>query len=94
MLTPEAVPPGVEVLLPLAAIWGIGDDVDRSLAIEQADSDQLRRLIDALDAVDDRVLYGWLAGTDATSRTPSPEYVAITNLTMAADEARVRLTQS
>jgi hypothetical protein len=88
------VPEGVEVLLPLAAIWGIGDDVDRSVAIEQADPDQLREVIAAVDAVDSRVLYGWLTGTDATSTTPSPEYVAITNLTMAADEARVRLTRS
>jgi hypothetical protein len=70
VLTPDAVPEGIEVLLPLAAIWGIGDDVDRSMAVAQADPAQLRQLITAVYAVDERVLYGWLAGADATSPTP------------------------
>jgi hypothetical protein len=91
---PEGVPDGVEVLYPLAAIWGIGDDVDHSMAVEQADLAQLHQLVSAVESVDERVLYGWLTGSDATSPTPLHEYLAITNLTMAAAEVRVRISQS
>jgi hypothetical protein len=38
------VPEGLRELLPLAERWGIGDDVDRSEAIEQASPEELAEL--------------------------------------------------
>jgi hypothetical protein len=87
------MPDSVRVLLPLAEVWGIGDDVERSMIVEAASPNELRAMVAAVDSVPDNDLYGWLTGPDSRSANPSREYVAITCLTMAADEARVRLRQ-
>jgi hypothetical protein len=87
------IPDSVRALMPLAGIWGVGDDIERSLLVEPASADQLRDLVAAVDAIPDDDLYGWLAGPESRSPAPSREYVAITCLTMAADQARVRLGQ-
>jgi hypothetical protein len=49
-------------------------------------------MVAAVDATPDADLYGWLAGSESRSAQPSPEYIAVTCLTMAADQARLRLS--
>jgi hypothetical protein len=83
-----AVPPAVRSLLPPARRWGISDDGYRDAAVAEADAETLSALVAAVDAIDDAALHGWLAGPEASSARPSAEYVAVTALTMAADQAR------
>jgi hypothetical protein len=90
-LSPDAVPAAVRNLLPLARRWGISDDGYRDSAVARADAETLATLVAAVDAIDDTALYNWLAGPEASSGRPSAEYVAVTALTMAADQARHRL---
>jgi hypothetical protein len=92
-LRADCVPLGVEVLFPLANEWGLSDDADRSIRIESANVDDLRRLVEGVDSVDEAVLYGWLSGPESLLANPPVEYLAITCLTMAADEARATLGQ-
>ena len=87
-LRPDAVPPECRPLLRTALRWGINDDGYRSQAVEQADRASLIDLVASVDTVPENSLYGWLAGPESRSPAPSREYVAITCLTMAADEAR------
>lgn len=90
-LDPRHVPAGVESLFPLVEQWGLEDDVARSAKVGEAPLGELRSLVRAVDAVDDDVLYTWLAGSESWLRAVSDEYAAITAVTMAADQARVRL---
>ena len=48
-------------------------------------------MVAAVDAIPEDDLYGWLAGDESMAAHPSAEYLAVTCLTMAADEARPRL---
>jgi hypothetical protein len=84
----DAVPSAVRSLLPLARRWGISDDGYRDAAVAGADAETL---VAAVDAIDDAALHGWLAGPEASSARLSAEYVAVTALTMAADQARHHL---
>jgi hypothetical protein len=70
--------------------WGIGDDFDRASKLDESDTDSLRRLVAAVDALPDSV-WDWLAGPEAESANPSEEYICVTDITMAADVARIRL---
>jgi len=90
-LNPANVPPEVAALLPLASRWGIGDDAERSISVRNATRQELSSLVEAVDGVDEEALYGWLSGPDSFAEHPTKEYLAITALTMAADEARQRL---
>lgn len=85
------VPSSIAYLLPLAEVWGIGDDLDREAAVESAATDDLRQMVEAVDYAEDLGLYDWLSGDESYADQPSDEYVAITCLTMAADLARPRL---
>lgn len=78
-------------LLALAATWAIGDDVEREDAVARASESQLSALVEAVDRVPDDDLYGWLTGDESHRAPPSPEYIAVTLVTMAADSARQRL---
>lgn len=93
-LDPSSVPISVQPLLPLAEIWGVGGDYDRGMLIEQASLDDLCAVVDAVDRVPDGDLYGWLAGPEALQSRPTREYVAVTNVTMVADEARIILRRA
>jgi hypothetical protein len=93
-LDPSNVPIPVRRLLPLAEVWGIGDDYDRETLIEQASLEELTAVVDAVDGVPDGDLYGWLAGPEAAATDPTREYVAMTNLTMVADHARIILRRA
>jgi hypothetical protein len=90
-LDPARVPRPFAALLPAARRWGIGDDFYRSHAIEHASQAELEGLLRAMgDAPDE--LWIWLA--DQSENQPSSdEYVALTDLTMAYDEARLRRQQ-
>jgi hypothetical protein len=89
---PEAVPESARQLIALAEVWAIGDDYDREAAVERATDQELRRLVDGVAAADGD-FWDWLAGPESNSSEPSPEYIAMTHLSMAADSARVRLSR-
>ena len=78
-------------MLPMAERWGIGDDYDREALVAAASEADLASVVAAVDSVPDEDLYGWLSGPESHATHPSPEYLAVTNLTMAADSARLRL---
>jgi hypothetical protein len=40
----------------------MGDDIDRSLMVERASTDELQAMVAAVDVVPERDLYGWLSG--------------------------------
>jgi len=93
-MNPSNVPHEVVPLLSLAQRWGVGDDVERAGMVESATLPELEALVAAVDAVDEEALYGWLAGPESYSETPTSEYLAVTCLTMAADHARLRLKKT
>jgi hypothetical protein len=93
MISRDRVPSGLWTLIPLLDEWAIADDLNRSMKIEEASTEQLRELVRQVDSVDQAALYNWLAGPEAKSAAPTAEYLAFTCLTMAADEARVTLKQ-
>lgn len=61
------------MLLPLAERWGMGDDFEREAAVSAASEDDLASLVSAVDAVPEADLYGWLAGPESHSQSPTPE---------------------
>lgn len=84
------VPPAARPVLALAEVWGITDDYEREGAVSRATADDLQVLVAAVDSLDND-FWEWLSGPASLERRPSPEYVAITALTMAADSARLKL---
>lgn len=87
MLDPSNVPLALQPLLPHAERWGIGDDYERSSLVESASADEQSELIRSITLLEHE-LYAWLAGPQASSRNPSDEYVALTNLTLAIEYAK------
>lgn len=85
------VPKSCVHLATLAERWGIGDDFDREQAVAKASKDDLRELVNAIQALPDETLFDWLAGPESYSQKPTKEYVAFTCLIMAYDSARVKL---
>jgi len=75
----------------MAEKWGLGDDIERELAVSNASQQDLELLVRCLDHVSDADLYGWLSGPESFSTNPSSEYLAITCLTMAIDSAKLKL---
>lgn len=75
--------------LELAERWDISDDFDREAAINSATIDDLRDRVDAVDAFDETV-WDWLSGPISYDPKATPEYVAITAVTRAADSARLK----
>lgn len=90
-LNPKNVPVTLAELLPMASKWGIGDDIDREEAVQNASKEDLRELVRSIDAVADEDLFGWLEGPESKNLEPTREYVAFTCLTMAIDSAKIRL---
>ncbi len=83
-LDPANVPVALRHLIPLAEFFGISDDLIRLDVVDKTPPDEverMRREVEPHDAAFDE----WLAGPEADSRTPSPEYLAFTCLRMAAD---------
>jgi hypothetical protein len=83
-LEPERVPPSLRHLIPLAARYGISDDLIRGDLIARtgrADLDVLQVAV----AAHAQLLDEWLAGPDAVGPYYSDEYVAFLAMRMAAD---------
>ncbi|MFN9373327.1 MAG: hypothetical protein ACK6D3_15705 [Planctomycetaceae bacterium] len=83
-LRADKVPEGLRKLIPLAERWGISDDILREEARRQASSAELEYLKAVILNFDD-ALDEWLAGPEAMLPTQSAEYLAFSNLRMAAD---------
>jgi hypothetical protein len=79
--------------VPFAQRWAIGDDFDREATVRSAQREDLRRLVAALDSVGDD-FWDWLAGDESYAQPPSDEYIALTDVSMAAESARVALSKS
>jgi hypothetical protein len=83
------MPEEVRHLLMLAGEWGIGDDIFRSEKVDTSPADELRSLVEKVNSTGD-MAYQWLA--DASGENFSdPDYVAISCIVLAAEEARVTL---
>lgn len=78
------VPSALKHLIPLARVWGVGDDVLRDDMRRAADPDALKELKRAVADVDDD-FDAWLASPEALAKGPTPAYVAFTNLRIVAD---------
>lgn len=78
------VPKSLRHLIPLARVWGIGDDVLREDLQDAADPTALRELKALVTAANDD-LDEWLTSPKAISSGPSKAYLAFTNLRMVAD---------
>lgn len=86
------LPPGLQHLLPWVNAFGIEDDGHPAEAVDAADLDQLRDLADAIQRTNEEALFGWLAGPESHSHSPSVEYVRDSALVMVCELARFRLT--
>jgi hypothetical protein len=86
LLVADRAPLSVRYLMPLAERWGIGDDVERNLAVENASEAERSELIEQVAVAPDEV-WSWLGDSDE-GEARTPEYVAFTCLTIAADAAR------
>jgi len=83
-LDADGVPEVLRALLPYAELWGIGDDVARDELVRIAPSEARQDLLAILDDYDDD-FDAWLAGPEADAASFSPEYLAFSNMRMAAD---------
>ena len=90
-LDPARVPPFIAPLLLIAERWGVGDDIERAQLIDAASQADLESLVGCLDDVDEDAVFEWLAGPESYASSPTAEYVAVTDLTMAIDLAALRL---
>jgi len=77
------VPDSLKYLIPLARVWGVGDDVLREDMVEAADPAALKELKRAVYAVDAE-LTEWLMSPAALA-VISPAYLAFSSLRMVAD---------
>jgi hypothetical protein len=80
----KKVPPAFRPLIPYAEIWGVKDDVDRGLLVENAPPAAKTDLL-ALGGEFDAQLDTWLAGPESYSRSSTAEYLAFSNMRMAYD---------
>ncbi|MEO1664329.1 MAG: hypothetical protein AAFU54_06815 [Chloroflexota bacterium] len=104
-LKPEQVPHKFHHLIPLAERWGIhdhqelNDDEVQQTLLNEATEAELRSLVNTLQlhmstSGSEVDLYEWLAGDEAELPIPSEAYIAFTLLTLAFDEAELRLRKS
>lgn len=78
------VPRNLWPLLPYAKFWGIVDDLDQEILVEEAPPHVQQNLKQVVDSFED-ALNEWLAGPEADESDPSDEYVAYSAMRMAAD---------
>jgi hypothetical protein len=83
-LDPNCVPESLRSLIPLAEEWGISDDILRVDAVRRATPESIALLKTAVSEHEDP-LDEWLAGPAANDPHPSQEYLAFTQMRMAAD---------
>lgn len=70
-------------LIPYAEFWGVSDDDDRELLVNECPAVALRNLRNVVDAFD-ADLKEWLGGPEADAPKSTPEYVAFSAMRMAA----------
>ena len=83
-LDPAKVPVALRALVPLAEQFGIGDDLIRQDVVANMPPsvvEAMRQVVEAHAVAFDE----WLAGPEADGPTFSDEYIAFSNLRMAAD---------
>jgi hypothetical protein len=85
-LDPQRVPEPLRRLIPLAELWGVGDDLIRDDMVKKAPAAAIAELKRIVDQYDD-LLDEWLAGPEAEGPTFTPEYTAFSAMRMAADFA-------
>src|SRR5688572_8405117 len=83
-LSTKNVPQSLQCLIPIAERWGISDDMLRSDARRKASAAEIEYLRKVVSHFDDELDH-WLAGPEASDPNPSPEYLAFSNMRMAAD---------
>jgi hypothetical protein len=83
-LDPRNVPVALQPLIPLAEKWGISDDILRGDHLASASLEEVAELRKTVAAHEDE-LDLWLAGPEAKQPPFSSEYLAFTNMRMAAD---------
>jgi hypothetical protein len=83
-ISAERIPEPLRCLIPLVERWGISDDTLRLNAMRKASPEEVEYLRAAVARYDDE-LDEWLAGPEAGSSNPSFEYLAFSNMRMAAD---------
>ena len=81
------VPSSFRHLIPLARVWGIGDDVLRDEVRRAADPQALKDLKQTIGEVDDQ-FDEWLTSPEALAAGPTSAYLGFTNLRMSADAVR------
>jgi len=87
----EKVPAALINFIELAEKFGISDDGYRDEVIFGLDRNELADFLKEFQSMAWIELENWLAGPEAESKNPTPEYIAFSCLTMAYDMARVRL---
>ena len=83
----------ITVLTPLMGRWAISDDAARAAQVQLASREDLERLVATVDSLPDDALYGWLSGPESYATAPSDDYLAVSAICMAADQARVILNR-
>ncbi len=83
-LDPANVPSPLRPLIPLAEVFGIGDDLIRADFIARLPAEALENLRKTVEPFADE-LDKWLAGPAAGKPPFGPEYIAFTCMRMAAD---------
>ncbi|MFI9836280.1 hypothetical protein ACIHFD_04555 [Nonomuraea sp. NPDC051941] len=86
-LDEDHAPANLRALVPYAEIWGIGDDVDRDNLVESSPP-EAREDLRELNETYWREFNDWLAGPEADAKSYSREYIAFSNLRMAAGYLR------
>jgi hypothetical protein len=78
------VPAKLRALVPYAEVWGVSDDVDRDNLVESSPP-EAREDLRELNKTYWREFDDWLAGPEADATPYSREYIAFSNLLIAAD---------
>ena len=86
----EKVPSNLHHLLALAEKWGISDDSEREIQIDNSSIQELENLT-SLSEEDDNAINKWLTGEEMNKDIPSDEYVAFSCLIMSILYARLVL---
>jgi hypothetical protein len=85
------IPDALHSLIEYAKAWGIPDDVVRSGSLEDAATQTLHNLVDAVRSVNPQHFDNWLSGPEVSNTEPTKEYIVFSALLMAVEEAEALL---
>jgi hypothetical protein len=85
-LDPDKMPAAAHALIPLAERFGITDSGDRWHAVRVADP-QTRKALTTLHHGIGSEFWEWLEGPESFSSDPTEEYLVMSALVMATEEA-------